>query len=83
MLTFNGLHGVTPQQTELSRYSNGLGAGSPGFYSRKEQEMFPIPTASRPALGLTRPPNQWVPRALTAGVKRLGREADHSSPFSA
>jgi hypothetical protein len=25
---------------------------------------------------------QWVPGALTLGVKRPGREADHSPPFS-
>jgi hypothetical protein len=32
---------------------------------------------SRLALGLTQPPIQWVP-----GVKRPGREADHSPPSS-
>jgi hypothetical protein len=35
-------------------------------------------TACRPALGPTQPPIQWVP-----GVKRPGREADHSPPSSA
>jgi hypothetical protein len=30
-----------------------------------------------------KPPNQWVPGALSLGVKRLGREADHSPPSSA
>jgi hypothetical protein len=39
-------------------------------------------TASRTALGPTKPPIQWVPRALSLGVKRLGREADHSPPSS-
>jgi hypothetical protein len=38
---------------------------------------------SRAALGPTQPPIQWVPGALTLGVKRLGREADHSPPSSA
>jgi hypothetical protein len=33
---------------------------------------------SAPALGLTQPPIQWVPGALSLGVERLGREADHS-----
>jgi hypothetical protein len=33
----------------------------------------------RPTLGLT----QWVPGALSLGVKRSGREADRSSPYSA
>jgi hypothetical protein len=38
---------------------------------------------SRPALGYTQPPIQWVPGALSPGVKRSGREADHSPPASA
>jgi hypothetical protein len=31
----------------------------------------------------TQSPIQWVLGALSLVVKRLGREADHSSPFSA
>jgi hypothetical protein len=38
-------------------------------------------TASRPALGPTQPPIQWVPGA-PLGVKRQEREADHSPPSS-
>jgi hypothetical protein len=34
------------------------------------------------ALGPTQPPIQWVPGALSLGVKRLGREADYSSSSS-
>jgi hypothetical protein len=34
-------------------------------------------------LGSTQPPIQWVPGALSLGVKRKGREADHSPPSSA
>jgi hypothetical protein len=33
--------------------------------------------------GPTQPPIQWVPGALSLGVKRPGREADHSPPSSA
>jgi hypothetical protein len=33
--------------------------------------------------GLTQPPVQWVPGALSLGVKRQGRETDHSLPSSA
>jgi hypothetical protein len=29
------------------------------------------------------PPIQWVPEAHSLGVKRQGREADHSPPFNA
>jgi hypothetical protein len=35
-----------------------------------------------PALGPTQPPMQWVPGALSLGVKRPGREADRSPPSS-
>jgi hypothetical protein len=35
------------------------------------------------ALGPTQPPIQWVPGALSLGVKQLGHEAEHSPPSSA
>jgi hypothetical protein len=54
-----------------------IGASSPG----KSWEFFT--TASIPALGLTQPPTQWIPGALSLVVKRPGREANHSHPSSA
>jgi hypothetical protein len=54
-----------------------------GFDSRRELGTFLFTTASRTALGSTQPPVQWVPGALSVGVKRLEREADHSPPCSA
>jgi hypothetical protein len=45
--------------------------------------IFHFTTASRTALGLTQPPIQWVLGALSLGVKRPGREADHSPQSSA
>jgi hypothetical protein len=46
--------------------------------------IFLFTTAStRPALGPTQPPIQWVPGALSLGVKRPRREAEHSPPSSA
>jgi hypothetical protein len=42
-----------------------------------------VSMCSRPALGPTKPPIQWVPRALYPGVDHLGREAEHSPPASA
>jgi hypothetical protein len=45
--------------------------------------IFLFTTASRTALGPTQPPIQWVPGFLSLGVKRPGREADHSPPSSA
>jgi hypothetical protein len=35
--------------------------GWPGFDPRQRQRIFPIASVSRPALGLTQPPTQWVP----------------------
>jgi hypothetical protein len=44
--------------------------------------IFLFTTASRRALGPTQPLIQWVPGVLSLGVKRPGREADHSPPSS-
>jgi hypothetical protein len=42
-----------------------------------------VPVGARLVLGLTKPPIQWVPGDLSPGVKRPGRESDHSPPTSA
>jgi hypothetical protein len=44
--------------------------------------IFLFITASRTAQGPTQPPIKWVPGALSLGVRRPGREADHSPPSS-
>jgi hypothetical protein len=49
-----------------------------GFDSRRGLGIFLFTTASRTALGPSQPPMQWVPGALSLGVKRPVREADHS-----
>jgi len=53
-----------------------------GFKSWQGLGMFVFTTASRPALGPTQPPIQWEAGAHSLGVKRPGRETDHS-PSSA
>jgi hypothetical protein len=63
----------------LTRCRDGLQAGWPEFDFRQGQEIF-VYWASIPALGHTQPPIQWVPEALSPGVKRSGRETDHSPP---
>jgi len=57
--------------------------GRLGFDSWQGQGIFLFATASRLALGPTNPPTQWISRALSPGVKRPGREADHSPPSTA
>jgi hypothetical protein len=57
--------------------------GVVGFDSRWRLGIFLFTTASRTALGPTQPPIRWVIGALFLGVKRPGREADHSPPSSA
>jgi hypothetical protein len=55
-----------------------------GFDSRRVLGIFLSTTASRTALGPTQPPVQWVPGALSMGVKRPGCESDdHLPPSSA
>jgi hypothetical protein len=64
-------------------YSAGLRSGWSGVRIPAGVGNFSLPTASRPALGPTHPPIQWVLGALSPGVKRPGRESDHSPPTSA
>jgi hypothetical protein len=54
-----------------------------GFDSRQGLRIFLFTTVSRPALGPTQPPIQWVRETLSLGLKRPGRETDHLSPSSA
>jgi hypothetical protein len=49
-----------------------------GFDSRQRQRIFPLTSVSRPALGPTQPPVQWVPGVLSRDKARPGRDADHS-----
>jgi hypothetical protein len=52
------------------------------FDSWWELEIFLFTTTSA-ALGPTQPPTEWVPQALSLGVKWPGREADRSPSSSA
>jgi hypothetical protein len=61
----------------------GLTIGVLWFDSRRGLGIFLFMTAFRTALVPTQPPIQWLPRALSLRLKRLGRESYHSPPSSA
>jgi hypothetical protein len=64
--------------------ATGWTTGRSGFDSRQGERIFPLASVSRPALGSTQPPVQWVTGVLSLGViARPGRDADHSPPSSA
>ena len=59
--------------------ATGCGLDGPGIEFRWWRDF---PHLSRPALGPTQPPVQWVP-GLSRGKERSGRDADPSPPSSA
>jgi hypothetical protein len=85
------LRNTTQYKTNQISIPNILGAEIAQWYSaglRTEWSGVRVPEvagnfASRPALGLTQPPIQWVSGALSLWVKRPGCEADHSLSSSA
>jgi hypothetical protein len=72
------------KRSQLSGIALAYGLDYRGFESRQELEIFLFTTAaSRPALGPTQPPIQWVAGILSLGLKRPHRETHHSPPSSA
>jgi hypothetical protein len=67
----------------LSGIALGYGLDDRGFEPRQGVSIFFFTTASRPALGPTQSPIQWVRGVPSLGVKRPECEADHSPPSSA
>jgi hypothetical protein len=68
--------GVSDHQTDWT-------IGVLGFDSRRGLGIFLLTTATRTVLRPIQSPIQWVPGALSLGLKRPGREADHSRSSSA
>jgi hypothetical protein len=66
---------------QRSRHRDWLRAGRPRGQSASFDggKNFTL-SLTGPALGPNQPPIHWVPRTISQGVKRLGREADHSPP---
>jgi hypothetical protein len=80
LIEFGDRHADKPGS--LSQYSVRLRAGRPGdrgSIAGEGERIFPLASVSRPALGPTQPPVQWVPGGPFPGGKaRPGRDADHS-----
>jgi hypothetical protein len=73
------------QHGQCGRYSNWIQDGQPRdrSLSPSRGKIFLLTTLSRPVLWPTQPHIQWAPWALSLGIKRPGREAEHSPPPSA
>jgi hypothetical protein len=52
-----------------SSLATGWTTGRSRFDPRQGQRIFPLASVSRPALGPTQPPVQWVPGVLSRGLK--------------
>jgi hypothetical protein len=50
--------------------TTGWTTGRSGFDPRRGQRIFPLSSVSRPTLGPTQPPVQWVPGLPSPGAKR-------------
>jgi hypothetical protein len=63
----------TEQGSSVSIVSDyGLDTGWLGFDARQGQRIFPLASVSRPVVGPTQPPIQWVPGILSPGQSAAG-----------
>jgi hypothetical protein len=75
--------GTGPGEDSSVGIASGYGLDDRGVGARVSVESRIFSTVSRLTLRSTQPPTQWVPGALSPGVKRQGHELDHSSSTSA
>jgi hypothetical protein len=76
-IRINTLHGRRDSSVGIAT-GYGLGGRGVGVRVAVGAKSFSLSASSRPDLGPTQPPIQWVPGALS-----LGREADHAPPTGA
>jgi hypothetical protein len=74
----NIVHTMTNIESWLQAGRKRIGSSSPGIVRN-----FLFSTSSIQVLRSTQFFIQWAPKAISLGVKRPDREADHSSPTSA
>jgi hypothetical protein len=77
--------GSSPTLLTLYQITTGYGLDDRGvgFWVPLGSRNVLFSTSSRPALGSHQPRIQWIPGALSPGVKQPGRETDQSPPASA
>jgi hypothetical protein len=80
---FITLFGVSPIINNVVGIVTGYGLVDGGFGVQVLVGSRIFSVSSRRALGPTQPPIEWVLGAFSPGVKRQGREADHSPPTGA
>jgi hypothetical protein len=78
----NSLYFSQNEPAQLGGIALSYGLDDLGFETRQWLGIFSFIPKPRPALGPTQPPIQWIPAALSLGVKRPRREAHHSPPPS-
>jgi hypothetical protein len=79
----NDNNNLPSRRNSVFGFATGYGLDDRGVRVRVRLRLRISSTSSRPALGSTWPPLQCVPGALSPGIKRPLREADHSTPASA